>query len=319
MKVSGHARFHRGLLHPRHWGGWLGLGLLILLAYLPARARMRLGGVLGELNYRRSAKRRRISDINLRLAFPDWTRAERRRVQRAYFRHAGRSMLDYGTLWWRSPAYLRSLFEVQGREHLQRLHEQGRPIIVLTVHTLALDAGATWFALEDRVTGPFKRPRSDFAHWLVARMRTRLGTAIVEREEGLRPLVRDVQQGRLLYYIPDEDLGREASVFAPYLGVEKATVPVLGRLARLCGKAAVLPVLTTLDGESGRYRVSIKPPLEDFPREETASARRMNAVMAALVQECPEQYMWSLRLFHTRPDGGTSPYRAGAPLPPRVE
>jgi KDO2-lipid IV(A) lauroyltransferase len=62
--------------------------------------------------------------------------------------------------------------------------------------------------------------------------------------------------------------------------------------------AAVLPYFPErLPGSQG-YRVTIGPPLEDFPSEDpVADAERFNRLIEAHVRKVPEQYLWIHRRF----------------------
>ena len=61
----------RQLLSPRYLGHWLIAALLWLLVQLPQPLRMTVGGTLGRLLYRLMPYRRKISETNLRLAYPE--------------------------------------------------------------------------------------------------------------------------------------------------------------------------------------------------------------------------------------------------------
>ena len=74
--------------------------------------------------------------------------------------------------------------------------------------------------------------------------------------------------------------------------------------------AAVLPAVTVLDEETGCYQFEVQPALEDFPvSDELENMKKMNQLIEQLILKAPDQYMWSLRLFQTRPDGAPSPYQ----------
>ena len=80
-----------------------------------------------------------------------------------------------------------------------------------------------------------------------------------------------------------------------------ATLNTLGRMTRMTD-AKVLPVRTYLDPRSGQYHVTIEPPMADFPTDsDYINARRMNSVFETIIQAAPEQYLWTLRWFKTRP------------------
>lgn len=119
-------------------------------------------------------------------------------------------------------------------------------------------------------------------------------------------MLRGLAQGLVFYYLPDEDLGPRHSVFAPFFGIPAATLPTLGRLAS-AAEAAVIPCYTRL--VPGGYEVRLDPPLADFPTgDPVADATRMNAEIERALRTMPEQYLWTFKLFKTRPPGETHPY-----------
>lgn len=297
------------LWHPRYWGMWLGILLLWGIAWLPVRWRMGLGAWLGRQMMRRNAKRRRIVEVNLRLCFPDWTDMERETLAQQAFERAGQSLLDLGYLWLRGRKALLCRLRAHGVEHLRTALDSGRAPLVVTGHVVGLDMGAAYLSMAcGGGSGPYNPTRKPFVDAWMAHGRTRFGATLMARQDGLRPLVKALKAGTLVYYIPDEDLGRDHALFAPFFGVSKATVPMLGRLARL-GNAVVLPYITRLDPGTGLYHIHIQPPLDNFPSDDALlDTTRMNAVLESMIREDPTQYMWTFKLFKTRPDGESSVY-----------
>jgi len=300
-------------LHPRHASGWLAVLLLGLVSLLPTRWRLALGAWLGRLAYERHAKRRTIVHINLELCFPEKHAAEREALARAFFRQFMQTVLDYGLLWWGSGRAIDARVTLEGEEHLRPHLEAGRPVILLTGHHVAVDfAGIAVNRRHRKATSMFKRLRSPVLDWFVARGRTRQGGLMFERHDNLRPLVRLIRDGYMFYYMPDEDLGPDKSVFAPFFGVPSATLTALAKLTRLCN-AVVVPFMAY--HHEGHYTARLFPALENYPSgDDVQDAARMNQALEAMIRIDPSQYMWSLRLFQTRPDGLTDPYpRKGRP------
>ena len=56
---------------PKVWGAWCLVGLGWLIARLPLALLFPLGKQLGRLLFRSGGRRRRITETNLRLCFPD--------------------------------------------------------------------------------------------------------------------------------------------------------------------------------------------------------------------------------------------------------
>ncbi|MBI18023.1 MAG: lipid A biosynthesis acyltransferase [Proteobacteria bacterium] len=300
-------RFQCSFLAPRYWSQWammLGIGLCTLL---PRKASLWLGDRLGSIFRARNHKRRKIAETNLRMCFPELSDYQRQVLMHRHFRLYGRAVIDLGLVWWGTRARLDDLCRVSGERILRNLTRSGKPVLLITPHTVGVDmAGACLSRLAPGVS-MMKRATGPLLTWRLWRGRTRFGATLLMRDQGLRPMVKAMRRGRVGYLMPDEDLGDDRSLFVPFFGVSTATLPVVGWLARLTA-AAVLPVFIEF-GESGQYKVAIHPPLDDFPSGDPhVDAAKVNAVFEAGIREAPEQTLWSLKWFRTRPAGEPSPY-----------
>ncbi len=301
-------RLQPAFAHPRYWPTWLLLALLRACAPLSLRLGRAVGSLLGWAFFIVNRKRRRIARLNLRLCFPELSSRQRARLLRRHFLMTGRSYADLGFLAWASAARVDRKIRVLGLEHLQAQAERTRRVILLVPHCLGVNLGGV-VARHYPMFSMFKPPRNALLDWFLNKSRMRFGCRLLTRKQGMRPVVRALRQGMAFYYIPDEDFGPARSVFAPFFGVHTATLPTLGRLAKLAD-AAVIPVFVRMLPADKGCEVVLKPPLENFPSgDRTTDAARMNKVLEENIREIPEQYMWTFKLFKTRPDNAPSPYR----------
>ncbi|WP_018862542.1 MULTISPECIES: lysophospholipid acyltransferase family protein [unclassified Thioalkalivibrio] len=288
---------------PRYWGSWLLLGVVWVLQEMPRPAVHALARGLGRLIRKGAGRSRAVVERNLELCFPEMTPAEREKRMEAYYRYQAQTVLDYGLLWFGKPGQHAARIRVEGLEHYERLQAAGTPVIILAPHSLALDYGGVRMSqMYDGVS--FAKPmKNPVLEWINHRSRTRYSGDIFAREQGLRPAIRQLRRGRFFYYLPDEDLGAEGAVFVDFFGVPKATLTALGRLARM-SKAAVLPSFVWYDSVADQYVMRLWPPLEGFPSgDDHADTRQMNQAIERGVTQAPAQYLWSMRLFRTRPEG----------------
>jgi len=295
--------------HPRYWVSWLLIGLLWLIGLLPLRLSRLLGGLVGLAMLAINSKRRRIARINLRLAFPELSDTARRRLLQRHFIVSGQAYFDLGFLAVASERRFDRAVKVVGAEVLNDERETGRNLIVAAPHCVGMNVAGLVFARAHTAMTMYKPQRDPAADWLLNKIRLRYRSELITRAAGLRPVVRRLKNGVGFYYAPDEDLGPERSVFARFFGVPRATVPVLGRLAKMTD-AAVVPVFTRLLPGGRGYEVIFEKPLVDFPSgDDVRDATTMNAAFEAGIRAMPEQYMWTLKMFRSRPGGGSSPYR----------
>lgn len=296
--------FRRAFLHPRFWPLWLGLGLLWLVVQLPYRVLLRLGRGLGWLMYRVAGSRRRIATRNLELCFPHMPAAKREQLLKENFASTGIAFFEMAMSWWWPRDKLAQLAHIEGIEHLQHAQAQGQGVILMAIHFTTLEIGAALLGQVHTIDGMYREHRNPLFDFVQRRGRERhnLDATAIERED-VRAMIKVLRKGRAIWYAPDQDYGPKQSLFAPLFGVQAATVTATTKFARL-GRAIVLPFTQQRLPDGQGYRLTIHPPLADFPGEtEEADCLRVNAWVEQAIVSCPAQYLWAHRRFKTRPPG----------------
>ena len=218
----------------------------------------------------------------------------------------GQSYFDLAYLAWASEHRILRKTHIRGLEQYHDL--RGRNIILLVPHCVGVNFSGAVMAHHRAQFSMIKLQGNPIVNWLLNRGRMRFGCFLLSRTQGLRPVIRALKQGLVFMYSPDEDFGQRQSVFVPFFGVPTATLTTLGRLAHLTN-ALVVPCFTRLLPGGRGYEVILKPPLEDFPiGDRVRDATRMNEVLEEGLRSMPEQYLWTFKLFKTRPGHAPSPY-----------
>ncbi|MGN5140234.1 LpxL/LpxP family acyltransferase [Aeromonas sp. 164P] len=305
--------FHTRLLHPKWWGSWCALGLLSLLAFTPARVRDRFADLVSPTLLRFSKKQAYIADTNLKICFPGLDAAARQALLLKSIRVGLKTFMGFGELSWRSKTHLARRVKVSGWEHVQAEQAAGRPVILVVPHTWAVDMIGRYFSMMGiNMCTMMKSPKDQVFDWYINRERAKAGK-VYERSVGIKPAIKAIRAGASFFYLPDQDHGREASVFVPFFGRPKATLPALPKLVKLTGARAV-PIFASYDEEEGSYLLEIEPPFDPYPTADLlADVNAMNRVVEMQVARHPEQYMWFLKIFETREhrEGNDGLYEAG--------
>ncbi|WP_110686898.1 LpxL/LpxP family Kdo(2)-lipid IV(A) lauroyl/palmitoleoyl acyltransferase [Salinicola aestuarinus] len=294
-------------LHPRYWGTWSLIGLMRLGALLPWRLKLALGKGLGLATWRLAKRRRHITETNLSLCFPELDEPQRADLVRRTFIANGIGVLETATGWCRDPEHLRHRVTFRGTEHMERAMAQGKGALIIGIHFSTLDLGGALHSLffpADVVYRPHDNPVfEDF----MTRARRGIFGAAIDRHD-LRGVVRRIKSGHAVWYSPDQDFGREVSVFAPFFGVNAASIKLTAKIARMTG-APVMPLMFHRNPDNHTYTLEYLPPLDNFPSgNDEADAAQVNAFIEAAIRRHPEQYLWLHRRFKTRPPGEPSLY-----------
>lgn len=301
---------HPSLAPPAIPRGWKYRALKALFTWFGSRSnttRLRLGKLLGGLSYRLVRPRVRVARRNLEICFPELDAAARERLLRDHFHALAQSVVDRGVLWFAPPERVRELVSLSGyEENLKPLVAARQSCILLAPHFIALDAAASRLTMETPSGATMYSPQSDpDVDALVREGRARFNDVhLVNRRDGVRPLLRHVKAGRPLYYLPDMDFGRKGSLFVPFFGTPAATIPATAQLASTW-KLPVLPIRGSWNPATGRYHIEVLPALADFPGEDglEAATARINRMVEDWTRDMPSQYYWVHRRFKTRPPG----------------
>ncbi|RLJ68495.1 lysophospholipid acyltransferase family protein [Sulfurisoma sediminicola] len=285
----------------------IALALVWLLHWLPLPLLAAVGRGFGRLLFALGRERRRVTLTNLRLCFPQMTEAERLALTRRHFEAFGRSVLERGILWWSGKERIQRLVRIEGIEHWRAVAD--RPVIWLAPHFVGLDMGGVRLTTEFPLVSMYSRQKNPLVDALLLHSRTRFGNSpMASRQDGLKPVVREMRKGRPFYYLPDMDFGARDAVFVPFFGVPTATVTAMSRLANITGAAVVPCVTRQLPGGAG-YVATFHPAWQDFPSGDVeADTRRMNAFIESEIVKMPEQYYWLHKRFKTRPPGEKGVY-----------
>ncbi|MGL5047994.1 MAG: lauroyl-Kdo(2)-lipid IV(A) myristoyltransferase [Shewanella sp.] len=301
-------RFQLALLQPKYWASWLAIGLLVIFGLMPAWLRDPIAKLLAKLVMPMAQKPINVARANLSACFPDKSAAEIEDLIRENVQNFVLVLLAQGELLVRSKAHLHRRVNLIGFEQVIKAQAAGQPIIFIMPHVWPIDYAGLRLNLELPMVTMAKAHKNGLFNWFSNRVRSSCGGHVYMREAGIRALLAELKRGNSFFYLPDEDLGPAQSVFTPFLGTVKATLPVVGRLAQ-AGNAQVLPVKIGYNQATRQFDLSVMAAVapEDMVGKAN-EALALNKVVEQVILAYPEQYMWFLRLLKTRPEGEASIY-----------
>ena len=304
---SAAATFQWSLLHPRYWMKWLGVAFLSALNFLPYTVLDRIGKQIGLFALRFYDKHRHAATLNIDWCYPDLSEQEKQQLLREHFIVYAQTLILLPMLWWGNRDKFASRVVFENDNLLDKAIGQG-PVIVLSCHSMALNHGGSAVTWKYGAVSMYRRFSNPFDEWLILRSRSRFKNHLVARGSGMRTLIKMTREGHICYHMPDQDLGEEGAVFAPFFNKPKATMVGMEKITR-AARATVIPCYPYYLGK-GRFAVKFLPALENYPVDnEVENALIINQTIEKLIAIKPAHYLWKMRVFKTDPQGGKNPYK----------
>jgi len=288
---------------------------LDLLERMSEERALALGAGLGRAWARLGGPRTQVARVNLRIAFPGWSEAQREAVLVRALENIGRSFVEFARLARIGPAGLRERVRFEGLEHYQaaRRASPHGGLIALTGHFGSwelLVAAAVAYGLP---VVPVHRARdSALLDVLIQRYREAGGGEFLPRGAAAFSVLRALRKGRTVAVAYDLDCPREEGVFVPFFGRLACTRDGPVRLAMSTG-ALVVPVFLHRQPDGRTHVARLYPALELVPEGNDLdaaireNARRMTAVIEAEIVRAPDHWNWIHRRWKTQPPGEPKP------------
>jgi KDO2-lipid IV(A) lauroyltransferase len=272
-----------------------------LIAQLPLRVQWWLGSGLGRLVLRLSSSRRRITETNIRLCFPQLTEQQQGELVKKSFIANGIGLMEIGVCWFCDTTKLKAITTLHGLEHFERALDGGKGVLLVGGHYSTLEMGgslATHFIESSVMQRDHNNP---LVNAIMTRARERR-YGMVHGARDLRGLFRSLKQNHAVWYATDQDYGRKDIVFAPFFGIPTGTITATSRIAERSGCKVVPFSHFRRTGKPG-YDIYFHPALENFPSgDDLVDATVINQTIEQEVKRTPDQYLWMHRRFKTRPN-----------------
>ena len=289
--------------------------LFSAMGLLPRALAITTGRGLARAAYVIGWKLRRIGDLNLKMAFPEMTRSERKRLLRDSIVNLGRHMGEFSRVSSVTPETLRKIVDCEGLENLDAALARGRGVIMITGHLGAWEMGT--FALS-AFGYPFdflvRRIENPAIERLIEETRTRFGNRTIDKRGAARSMLATLRKGGLLGLLVDINVVRDKGIFVDFFGVPASTTFMAAKLALRTG-APILPVFAPWEERRRRFVISIGAPLTiERSGDEREDIRQLTSNFTKIVEDCvrrhPDQWLWIHKRWRTRPKGEKNFYAA---------
>lgn len=294
--------FKLSFLLPKYWLTWLGVFILYTISWLPFKLQLFMGRMLGRLLMKIGSKRKHVALTNLRLCFPEKSEDELQILLKKNFENTGIALFETGMGWWWPDWRVKRKFKVKGLEHLEKARREGNGVLLLAMHYLSVEMNARGVGYGHPMVVFYRPHNNQLMEFFQFRGRGRSNKYMLGKRD-VKGLMKALRDGEACIYLPDQDYGRNRSVFVPFFGVKEAATTTGTLIFARQKNVETMMIIPVRNDDGSGYTLEIMPPLENFPtKDNIADVTRINQELEKAISRKPEQYMWLHRRFKTRPN-----------------
>lgn len=287
---------------PQYWPAWLAVSLLWVITRLPNTWQLTIGKTIGKILFLFPTQLKKITIINIKLCFPDYSPEQQLILAKKSFASLGIGLIETARAWWLPDNKLQSTYTLHGWEYADAALKKGKGIILLGPHFTSLEMIARLLAMQYSFAAMYRPHKKPFIAYLHERFRKKNLILYIPRER-VRSLIRALNNNTAVWYAYDVDGGRKRSVFAPFFGIPTASLTAVTRMVTLTD-TTVLPIYFYRRDDAFVYDIFIEKPFSHFPSGDfIQDATQLNAALEEAIRKKPEQYIWQYKRFKTRPAG----------------
>ncbi len=286
---------------------WIIYSFVWLIAQLPYQILIVFGKGLGGFVKLVLKSRRNVVAINLSICFPELNPSEKKQLIKQHFNELGIMFTQTIKAFLGSTKKIESNAKIIGGEHIQECLHKNQGILLVAGHFTALDMGGKILCNKYPIAGMYRPHKHPLTEYIVTKSRLKYATKMFKRDE-LRPIIKHLKSGGILWYAPDQDYRRGQSVFVPFFGKPAATITATHQMARL-SKCKVLFFHVQRNQQPPHYTLTISSPMDNFPTKDSISDTALvNQGIEEMVKRNPSEYLWVHKRFKTTENGEANPY-----------
>lgn len=287
---------------------WLFFSFIWLVAQLPYSFIIVMGKGLGKLLHLALKSRQKVVAINLNICFPHLDNIERKKLLNKSFVELGIMVTQTLKAFLGSTNSIEKEAQIIGSEHIEACLEKKQGVLLVAAHFTALDMGGKILCQKYPIAGMYREHKHPMTEYIVTKSRLKYAKKMFKRDE-LRPIIKHLKAGGILWYAPDQDYRRGQSEFVPFFGKQASTITATHQMARL-SKCQVLFFHVQRNKKSPYYTLTLSPALENFPSKDPIhDTTIINQGIEEMVKTNPAEYLWVHKRFKTSPLGEDNPYK----------
>lgn len=293
-------------IHPKFLLTWILILFMRIGVFIPFKAQVVAGKAIGRMMYPFMHKLRSTAYSNISHCFPEKKQPQVERLVKRHFEAIGVSFFETANAYYGSDNKIKKLLTIKNEHFFKDALKEEGGIILLCSHFMPLMLGSRALLIKHTIANIYRPQNNTLFDSAMVKGYKKNGAVMIKSTD-TRSIIKAINNSLPIWYAPDQDLGKNNSVFAPFFGIQTATASATARLAKN-NNTRVIPY--SFIRTSNGYLMSFEKPISNYPSNDPIhDATVINQILEKQINHSPEQYLWIHRRFKTRPNDEKNFYK----------
>ncbi|MDM1772195.1 lysophospholipid acyltransferase family protein [Acinetobacter indicus] len=285
--------------------------LLKNFSKLPLRLIQVTARSVGWLLYVSNSSARRVTEINLRSAYPELSESERDQLTRRSLKSQCMTYAESVKIWGSAPEFaLEQIKAVHGEDIFLDALQNPNGTLAVVPHFGTWELMNAWVNLHTAPVIMYKPSKNPDVDRFMLEARQRLNATLVPTDEtGVRALFKHLKQGGFAAILPDHVPKESGGIYSPFFGQNALSSTLLSKLAAKT-QCSVIGLSCLRREDLSGFELHVQTlSAEINAKDLQLSVDTLNKEMERMINVAPEQYLWGYKRFR-KVEGGKNIYHA---------
>lgn len=257
-----------------------------------------LASCIAILLYSFNSSLKRITGINLKLAYPELDETAYQALLKKSLKSQCMTYIESIKCWGMPPEYsLNQIKNIYGEQHLTEALANKKGVIVVVAHLGCWELLNAWLNLHAAPMIMYKPNKHKAVDRFMLEARQRLNATLVPTDEnGVRAIFKHLKQGGLTVILPDHLPKASGGIYSEFFGQKTLSTTLVSKLASKTQCNIV--GLSCIRDETSGFNVYCSPLSNQIlSKDLQTSVDSLNRNLEDMINITPEQYVWSYKRF----------------------
>lgn len=273
--------------------------LLKNFSRLPLRLIQVTARSVGWLLYVSNSSARRVTEINLKSAYPELSESERDQLTKRSLKSQCMTYAESVKIWGSAPEFaLEQIKAVHGESIFLAALQNPNGTLAVVPHFGTWELMNAWVNLHTAPVIMYKPSKNPDVDRFMLEARQRLNATLVPTDEtGVRTLFKHLKQGGFAAILPDHVPKESGGIYSPFFGQNTLSSTLLSKLAAKT-QCSVIGLSCLRREDLSGFELHVQTlSAEINAKDLQLSVDTLNKEMERMINVAPEQYLWGYKRF----------------------